>query len=68
MASLARDPLVCQELIKVLKQYNLIDDYPEYFKKRLLSKFDLLFSRGELVKEKNYRSPLGMPTSLANTN
>ena len=44
------DPLVCQELIRVLKQYNLVDAYSEEFKKELLPRFNFLFSRGELVK------------------
>ena len=36
------DPLVYQEVIRVLKQYNLIDTYPEDFQKQLL--FRLQFS------------------------
>ena len=33
------DSLVCQELIRVLKQYNLVDAYQEELKKRLLPRF-----------------------------
>ena len=44
------DPLVCQELIRLLKQNNLVDAYPEDFKKELLPRFNFLFSRGELVE------------------
>ena len=44
------DPLVCQELIRVLKQYNLVDAYPNEFKKKLLPRFNFLFSRDELVE------------------
>ncbi len=35
------DPLVCQELTRLLKQYNLVDSYPEHYNKKLLSKMKL---------------------------
>jgi hypothetical protein len=44
------DPLVLKELIRVLKQYNLVDAYTEDFKKELLPKFGFLFSRSEPVE------------------
>lgn len=42
------DPLVCQELIRLVKQYNLIDAYPEDFKRPLLSRFEFALSSGRL--------------------
>ena len=49
LRDLDSDPLICQELIRLLKQYNLVDAYPEEIKKEILLTFKLFFFSGKGV-------------------
>ena len=42
--------LVCQELIRLVKQYNLVDAYPEDFQKQFLLKLKSFFKLGWLLE------------------